>query len=159
MNINIRAKFKNESMAKEAIEEVRKSIQLNNFKLISTNTIREYIKEYYDTRLKNGLVLSTSIGSVVGALFGLSMHYVLINSLPQLSISSYGAFLFLLMGLFIGIVFSLILFFVRREKVPTISIHDVKDNQAIVVFNISSNKVESLKTILDTKQVIKYQVA
>ena len=158
MNINVRAKFKDESIANDVIEEVKKNIELNETKLISKKTMQKYIRNYYEKRLKSGLIWSASIGSVIGCFIGLGIHFTAATTVAGFTVSSYSLILFMVVGLLIGVIFSLTFFYIRREKIPTLSVYDIKENQAIVIFNISSNKLNGLKRILNSKNVIKYHV-
>lgn len=159
MNINVRAKFKTKKIAKDVIAEVKDSLEVSDTKLISKESIQNYIKDYYDKKLRDGVKWSASIGSVIGCFLGLGLYFIMASTIKNFSVNSSILILYMGIGLVIGVVVSLMLMYIRRESIPVLSLYDIKENQAIVIFKLSKNKLDRLKEILNSKNVIKYYIA
>ena len=101
-----------------------------------------------------GSLKAALMGAIVGLIMAVGFVFTFSVTGAQIS-SVLATAMFMLVGAATGIVFSTALYFISREKSPTISRNDLDHNEAMIIITLKDKALGRLRRILTSYNVEK----
>jgi len=149
MIVEVEAKFNTKDNAFTAFNKVNEILNdVENADLVTTKSLHNYIEDYRNSKMKKGLLRFTAFGASVGFIIGALIDIYLTSDFSNINMDSDLGYIFMVSGLITGIMCSILIYFILREKVVPISETDLKNKEAIVVVSIQKRMLPKLRRIL-----------
>lgn len=150
MLVQVRVKLESKRRAQSLVESVRKRFKPTKSRIITRDSIKTYIRNHYREKFKTGLIRSINIGFLFGIISGSIIQQILLR-IGYLEDNSFTFSLALMISIAVfSTALSAIYFVINKEKMPSMSVYDINDNEALAVISIEKDKLDSvIKAIND----------
>ncbi len=142
MLVQVRVKLQNKRRAQSLIESVKKRFDPKKSRIITRDSIKKYIKNHHREKFKIGLLRAINIGFLFGLISGAIIQQILLRT-GHLGDSSF-TFSFALMTSIavFATALSAIFYVINKEKMPSMSVYDIDDSEALAVISIEKDKLD-----------------
>lgn len=154
MLVSIRAKFRTIRDAESAFKSVNSQMTTDHIDMVTNRNIKEHAEKENFQEVRKGTTKAALIGAMVGLMFGILFVFQFNVGGAEIS-SLLASVLFSLAGAVAGIVFSTAIYYISREKEPSISENDLKREEAMLIITLKDQALGKLRKILRSSNVEK----
>jgi hypothetical protein len=144
MLVQVRVKLENKRRAQSLVESVRKRFKPTKSRIITRDSIKSYIQNHYREKFKTGLLRAINIGFFFGLISGVIIQQILLRT-DNLGDNSFTfSFAAITSIAVFATALSAIFFVINKEKMPSMSVYDINDSEALAVISIEKDKLDSV---------------
>jgi len=149
MLIGIEAKFNEVTEAKKAFKLIEDRVEVDLLQVLTVNNLSHFKKSERDESMRRGLMSMTAIGGILGGISGAMFDFV-VNFYSILDpYQDFYQSAFILCGLIVGMLCSILIYFINREDIAPISVKDINDEQALIIIKVSKKELDSVVKLLE----------
>jgi len=149
MLVQVRVKLENRRRAQSLVESVKKRFKPTKSRIITRDSIKRYIQNHYREKFKTGLLRAINIGFFFGLISGIIIQQILLRT-GHLGDNSYTfSFAAIISIAVFATALSAIFFVINKEKMPSMSVYDVNDNEALAIISIERDKLDLVIKVIN----------